>query len=127
MYRSYWYIGLGQSLFLHLAFVNLGMVPHPSHVFALSIFNAFLFLIPKKIKNKKILHFYLQRDFLWGGEALENKIHLVKWSIVCKAKSKGGLGVCSLSFLNKVLCKWCWHFSSERDSLWKKIIREKFG
>ena len=51
MYRSYQYTGLGQSLFLHLAFVNLGMVPHPSHVFALSIFNAFLFLIPKKIKK----------------------------------------------------------------------------
>ena len=69
----------------------------------------------------------IQRDFLWGGGALENKMHVVKWSSVCKAKPKGRLGVCSLSLLNKaLLCKWCWRFSSERDSLWKKIIQGKF-
>ena len=70
----------------------------------------------------------IQRDFLWGGEALENKLLLVKWSIVCKAKSKGGLGVCSLSLLNKaLLCKWCWLYSSEGDSLRKNIVRGKLG
>ena len=52
----------------------------------------------------------------------------MKWSTVCKAKSKGGLGVRSLSLLNKVLlCKWCWCYFSEGDSLWKNIIRGKFG
>ena len=34
----------------------------------------------------------------------------------------------SLSLFNKaLLCKWCWHFASEGDSLWKKIIKCKFG
>ncbi|RVW59508.1 hypothetical protein CK203_115574 [Vitis vinifera] len=63
-----------------------------------------------------------------GGGALEEKVHLVKWSIVCKTKSTGGLEVCSLLLFNKaLLCKWCWRFASEGDSLWKKIIKGKFG
>ena len=32
----------------------------------------------------------IQRDFLWGGEALERKPHLVYWSIVCLDKQNGG-------------------------------------
>ena len=82
-----------------------------------------MFTIPRIVKLglEKV-----QRDFLWGG-ALEKKIHLVKWSIVCKTKSKGGLGIRSLLLLNNAfLCQWCWRFSSEKDLLWKKIIRGKF-
>ena len=30
----------------------------------------------------------IQRDFLWGGGALENKPHLVKWDIVCLDKRR---------------------------------------
>ena len=25
------------------------------------------------------------------------------------------------------MCKWCWRFANERDSLWRKVIRSKFG
>ena len=49
----------------------------------------------------------IQRDFLWGGGALERKLHLVRWDLVCLEKCNGGLGVKSLSILNKaLLCKW---------------------
>ena len=84
-----------------------------------------LFTIPRivRLRLEKI-----QKEFLWGEGALDNKIHLVMRLTVCEAKSKGGLGIRSLSLLNKaLLCKWCWHFSSERDSLWKKITKGKFG
>ena len=49
----------------------------------------------------------IQRDFLWGSGALENKPHLVKWDIVCLNKRKGGVGVRHLNSLNKaLLCNW---------------------
>ncbi|RVW91675.1 LINE-1 reverse transcriptase-like [Vitis vinifera] len=70
----------------------------------------------------------IQRDFLWGGGALEKKPHLVKWDTVCLDKSKGGLGVRRLSILNRaLLCKWNWCFANERDNLWRRVISRKFG
>ena len=43
-------------------------------------------------------------------------------------KRSGGLGVRSLSKMNKALfCKWCWRFANERDSLWRLVINTKFG
>ena len=63
-----------------------------------------LFRLPRLVR----LHLeQIQRDFLWGGGNLEKKPHLVKWSTVCSNKKIRGLGVKSLSILNKaLLCKW---------------------
>ena len=69
----------------------------------------------------------IQRDFWWGGGALEKKPHLVKWDIVCLDKRKGGLGVRSLNSLNKALRKWIWRFAKERDAFWREVICGKFG
>ena len=70
----------------------------------------------------------IQRDFLWGGGALERKPHLVKWDTVCLDKRKGGLGVRRLSTLNRaLLCKWNWRFVNERETLWRCVISRKFG
>ena len=38
-----------------------------------------------------------------GGGALEQKLHLVRWSNVCLDKRKGGLGVKSLGTFNRAL------------------------
>ncbi|RVW59604.1 Transposon TX1 uncharacterized 149 kDa protein [Vitis vinifera] len=35
----------------------------------------------------------IQRDFLWGGGALEKRPHLVKWDVVRSYKMKGGLRI----------------------------------
>ena len=60
----------------------------------------------------------IQRDFLWGGGALEQKPHLVRWSIVCEDKSKGGFGVKNLGSFNKALLgKWAWRFANEKKAL----------
>ncbi|RVX12604.1 Transposon TX1 uncharacterized 149 kDa protein [Vitis vinifera] len=65
---------------------------------------------------------------LMGGGAFERKIHLVKWELVCLEKDKGGLGVKSISILNKaLLCKWSWRFAMEREAFWNKVIRGKYG
>ncbi|RVW32845.1 putative ribonuclease H protein [Vitis vinifera] len=35
----------------------------------------------------------IQRDFLWGGGALDRRPRLVRWATVCLDKRKGGLGL----------------------------------
>ena len=92
---------------------------------SLPIYFLSLFRMPKIVwaRLEKI-----QRDFLWGGGNLESKPHLVNWNSVCQEKSRGGLGVRGLSLMNQaLLCKWCWRFANERDSLWRLVISAKFG
>ena len=69
----------------------------------------------------------IQRDFLWGGGALENKPHLVSWKAICAAKKEEGFGIRSLATFNKALLgKWLWRFANENESLWKQIISSKY-
>ena len=70
---------------------------------SMPIYLMFLLRMPRvvSLRLEKI-----QRDFLWGGGALERKPHLVNWDTVCMDKRKGGLGVRRLSILNgALLCK----------------------
>ena len=70
----------------------------------------------------------IQRDFLWGGETLDSKPHLVKWDTVCFDRRKGGLGVRRLHSLNKaLLCKWICCFASEREAFWRQSLVVNMG
>ena len=54
----------------------------------------------------------IQRDFLWGGGALVQRPHLVRWNLVCLERKKGGSGVRNLALMNKAfLSKWNWRFA----------------
>ncbi|RVW39723.1 LINE-1 reverse transcriptase-like [Vitis vinifera] len=66
----------------------------------LSIYFMSIFQIPRavRIRLEKI-----QRDFLWGGGALEQKPHLA------------------------LLGKWAWRFANEKTALWNQVIRRKYG
>ena len=70
----------------------------------------------------------IQRQFLWGGSDLDKKVSLVSWATVCTDKRKWGLGIKIFSKMNKaLLCKWNWRFANDRNSLWRKVICNKFG
>ncbi|WKA05206.1 hypothetical protein VitviT2T_023185 [Vitis vinifera] len=59
-----------------------------------------LFYLPRKVRLRLEK---FQRDFLWGGGALVQKPHLVRWNLVCLERKKGGLGVRILALMNKAL------------------------
>ena len=64
--------------------------------------------------------------FLWGGEALKQKLHLVWWVITCFGKSKEGLSVRHLSSLNTtLLCKWSWCYVVNRGGFLTKSHQRK--
>ena len=46
---------------------------------------------------------------------------------MCYAKEKGGLGIHSLSIVNRALLgKWVWKFAEEENSIWKDVIKLKY-
>jgi hypothetical protein len=52
--------------------------------------------MPKSVWKKVVR---IQREFLWGGVG-GRKIFWVKWSVVCKEKKQGGLGVRDVRIVN---------------------------
>ncbi|RVW15499.1 putative inactive ATP-dependent zinc metalloprotease FTSHI 1, chloroplastic [Vitis vinifera] len=67
---------------------------------SLPVYFMSLFLLPRKVRMRLEK---IQRDFLWGGGALDQRPHLVRWNLVCLERKKGGLGVRNLALMNKAL------------------------
>ncbi|MCH80431.1 LINE-1 reverse transcriptase like [Trifolium medium] len=60
----------------------------------------------------------------YGG----NKVSWVKWAVVCKAKSKGGLGVRDARIVNlSLLTKRRWRLLLPGRALWKDVLVAKYG
>ena len=84
-----------------------------------------LFVIPRKMRLRLEK---IQMEFLWGDLEERRKIHLVRWTVICKDKRYGGLGLRHLKDFNYALLrKWLWRFPLERESFWRKVIVSKFG
>ena len=50
------------------------------------------------------------------------------WSVVCKPKEEGGLGVRDVRLVNwSVLAKWKWRLLQEGNARWKEVLIEKCG
>ncbi|KAK2642942.1 hypothetical protein Ddye_024705 [Dipteronia dyeriana] len=64
----------------------------------------------------------LKRDLFFFGDGVQkNKIHSIKWEVLCKSKKEGGLGIGSVQCMNKgLLNKWVWRFGVENCPLWKR-------
>lgn len=64
----------------------------------------------------------------WGGVGGGKKISWVKWKSVCQQKRNGGLGVKNVRVMNvSLLAKWRWRLLDGEMTLWKEVIREKYG
>ena len=86
-----------------------------SSLSSLPIYHLSLFRAPQKVCARLER---IQRQFLWGGSDLDKKVSLVSWATVCTEKIKGGIGIKSLSKMNKaLLSKWNWRFANDRNSL----------
>ena len=59
-----------------------------------------LFVIPKKVRIRLER---IQREFLWGDMEERRKMYLISWSVICKDKKHGGLGLRHLEGFNQVL------------------------
>ena len=91
----------------------------------LPIYFMSLFVIPRKVKLRLEK---IQTELLRGDLKKRRKIHLVRWTVICKDKRRGGLGLRHLKVFNHTLLgKWLWRFPLERESFWRKVIVGKFG
>lgn len=96
-----------------------------SVLFALPIYYISFFKMPVGIINEMESLF---KRFLWGGSEEARKINWVAWAKICKDKEKGGLGIKNLKTFNTALLgKWLWRVKTESQSLWARILREKYG
>ncbi|GJW86813.1 RNA-directed DNA polymerase, eukaryota, reverse transcriptase zinc-binding domain protein [Tanacetum coccineum] len=81
---------------------------------------AYVYLLPNTVvmELEKLL-----RRFLWNsGDSAKGKAK-VAWSIVCKPKDQGGLGIKSLHKWNEVLLvSQLWKLIERKESLWVKWV-----
>ncbi|RVW49587.1 Transposon TX1 uncharacterized 149 kDa protein [Vitis vinifera] len=65
-----------------------------------------------------------QKAYLsFGGVGEGKRDHLVNWDVVCKPKSRGGLGFGKISMRNVALLgKWLWRYPREGSALWHQMV-----
>ena len=69
----------------------------------------------------------INKDFLWGTTTEKKKLHLVGWNKIIKPKEEGGLGIPAARTRNiALLAKLNWRLYQEKDSLWAKVVLNKY-
>jgi hypothetical protein len=70
------------------------------------------------------LDFFRSR-FFWQGDSEKKKYRLAKWSVVCRPKDQGGLGIQDLKVKNTALLgKWLFRLLTE-EGVWQTLLRRK--
>ena len=78
--------------------------------------------------SKEVLHRldYFQSRFFWQGDSERKKYRLAKWSVVCRPRDQGGLGIHDLEVKNRALLgKWLFKLLTE-DGVWQTLLRRKY-
>jgi hypothetical protein len=69
----------------------------------------------------------LRSKLYWEGSGPKRKYHLVNWSIVCRLKAMGGLGLLNTKKMNiALLIKWIWRRYQDKATLWARLLRAKY-
>jgi hypothetical protein len=90
---------------------------------SLPMFMMSFFIIPKGVRRR--LDYYRSR-FFWQCDEHKRKYRLAKWSILCKPRCMGGLGILDLETQNKCLIsKWLFKLFNE-EGLWQEVLRRKY-
>ena len=69
---------------------------------------------------------YFRSRFFWQCDNESKKYRLARWSVLCRPKSQGGLGIQDLEIKNiALLSKWVYKLLTE-NGVWQEIIRNKY-
>ena len=100
----------------HLILVNSVLTSLP--MFMLSFFE-----VPKGVRKRIDL---FRSRFFWQSDGDKRKYRLTKWSVMCRPKEQGGLGIENFELKNKcLLSKWLFKILTE-DGVWHELLRNKY-
>jgi hypothetical protein len=89
----------------------------------LAMYMLSFFVLPKGVLRK--LDYYRSR-FYWQCDEHKKKYRLTKWSILCRPKDCGGLGIQNLEIQNRcLLSKWLFKLINE-EGIWQNLLRRKY-
>ncbi|XP_062188905.1 uncharacterized protein LOC133892218 [Phragmites australis] len=90
---------------------------------SLAMFMLSFLEVPRGILQK--LDYY-RSCFFWQCDDHKKKYRLARWSVLCKPKDFGGLGIQNLDLQNKcLLSKWLFRLINE-DGVWQRLLRKKY-
>lgn len=68
------------------------------------------------------------RDFLWGDDQQNRRLHLINWDQICRPKIDGALGLRKMQNVDDVLMlKAAWNLCAQPNVLWVATIRGKYN
>jgi ribonuclease HI len=86
------------------------------------IYSITLYSWPVSLIKEVEKHF---RNFIWSGDTEKRKLVTVSWKKLCKPFSQGGLGLRSLSTMNKAAnLKLCWSLLNSQCA-WAKLLKDR--
>ncbi|CAL1353808.1 unnamed protein product [Linum trigynum] len=70
----------------------------------------------------------VNRQFMWGEEEGKTSFHPIAWEQMTLPKSQGGAGIRPTKLANQaMLAKGGWKLVTKEDSLWTRLLLEKYG